>query len=131
MRLRSALLLAASLGGISVCKAERFRGISTYITTTNMSLCFYEAFRAKHENRISQQEYIGYLTAHLRGIRHPDDDLDNQSAGKKVHEMSSFAALFRTFALSNRTLSIEGNQCPISPEQGSRLQIRKSMTSSS
>ena len=83
-----------------------------------MSLCFFEAFRAKHENRISEREYIGHLTAHLRGIRHQGDDLDNQSGGEKLYERSSFTALFRVFALSNRTLSIEGNQCTYSLGQG-------------
>ncbi|KAJ9653230.1 hypothetical protein H2198_007588 [Neophaeococcomyces mojaviensis] len=33
-----------------------------------MSLCFLEAFEAKNEGRISEKEYIGHLTAHLRGL---------------------------------------------------------------
>jgi hypothetical protein len=118
MRLRSAVLLTASLGGFGFCKAERFHTISTSNATTIMSLCFAEAFRAKREKRISKQEYIEHLTAHLRGIRHEGDDLDNQSAGQQVHKMSRFTALFRVFALSNRTLSTEGNQCTRSPGQG-------------
>jgi hypothetical protein len=117
MRLRSAILLTASLGGFCLCKAKRFHTIPTHNVNTNMSLCFSEAFRAKRENRISEQEYVGHLTAHLRGIRHEGDDLDNQSAGEQVHKSSRFAALFRVFALSNRTLSTEGNQCIHSPGQ--------------
>jgi hypothetical protein len=83
-----------------------------------MALCFSEAFDAKHEHRISEEEYIGHLTAHLRGIRHPSDDLNDKSVGERLRRRSSFTALFREFALSNHTLSAEGNQYIIFLEQG-------------
>ena len=110
MRLHPIVLLTASLAAFGVCKAKGFHRKSTHDAGTIMSLCFYEAFDAKHENRINEQEYVGYLTAHLRGTRHPSDDLDNKIFGERLRRRSSFTALFREFALSNRTLSAEGNQ---------------------
>jgi hypothetical protein len=80
-----------------------------------MAFCFSEAFVARRENRISEQEYIGHLTAHLRGIRHEDDDLENKRVGDQLHSISMFTSLFRLFALSNRTLPTEGDHMFISP----------------
>lgn len=51
-----AVLLTVSLGAISVCEAEHFHRILTANATITVSLCFYEAFLAKHEKRISEQE---------------------------------------------------------------------------
>lgn len=70
MRLRSAVLLKASLGGSGICMVKPFQTASTYNATENVTLCFSEAFREKGEHRISEQEYVGHLTAHLHGIRH-------------------------------------------------------------
>ena len=39
-----------------------------------MSLCFHEAFIAKVEAKITEEEYLSYLIAHFRGVRHPQDN---------------------------------------------------------
>ncbi|KAJ9657574.1 hypothetical protein H2198_004220 [Neophaeococcomyces mojaviensis] len=72
-----------------------------------MSLCFLEAFEAKNEGRISEKEYIGHLTAHLRGVRHDSDQITEQRWNDYLRYRDQFGALFRKFALSSRTLSIE------------------------
>jgi len=75
-----------------------------------MSLCFLEAFEAKHEGRISEKEYIGHLTAHLRGVRHDADQINEQRWNDYLRYRDQFGALFRKFTLSSRTLSTEGDQ---------------------
>lgn len=73
-----------------------------------MSLCFLEAFEAKNDGRISEKEYVGHLTAHLRGVRHDSDLTDEQRRIEYLRWRDQFGALFRKFALTSRTLTAEG-----------------------
>ena len=45
-----------------------------------MSLCFHDAFLAKRDGKITEEEYIGQLIAHFRRVRHPEDSRDNFKA---------------------------------------------------
>jgi hypothetical protein len=46
----------------------------TKANTPTMSLCFLDAFEAKQAQFITEDEYVGHMLAHFRGVRHPQDD---------------------------------------------------------
>src|SRR5579871_4501096 len=61
-----------------------------------MSLCFFDAFLAKQGNNISEEEYWEHLFAHMRGVRHPDD---NKILPPIHHQSNPFGFLVRSWAL--------------------------------
>ena len=128
MKVRSGILLTLILcSSLHAYKARRFSIVPTYSGAITMSLCFHEAFEAKNEGRISEREYIGHLTAHLRGVRHDFDQINEQRWNDNFHWRDPFGALFRKFALSSRTLSTEGNQ-NIFPCSQDQANIRRNHT---
>lgn len=38
-----------------------------------MSLCFRDAYQEMRDKNITEEEYLGHLIAHCRGVRHAED----------------------------------------------------------
>jgi len=69
-----------------------------------MSLCFREAFLAKQYNEITEDEYMGHLLAHFRGVRHPHDSGKDTTVSKS----DPFGAAIRDMALKTDYQPLEG-----------------------
>lgn len=69
-----------------------------------MSLCFREAFLAKQDHKITEEEYLGHLIAHLRGVRHPQDS----DRDVIVSKFDPFGASIREMALRTDYEPLQG-----------------------
>ena len=98
-----------SVIGFSVWRAN-LRSTPTFQTAQSvMSLCFRDAFDAKHHSKtISEKEYFGHLFAHLRGVRHDGDSLDNPAATNAARALDSFTRSFMEFALGDEYQPLNG-----------------------
>ena len=79
------------------------------------NLCFREASFAFLRSQISEKEYHSHLLAHLRGIRHPGDDLANATARRRVRNGDPFANSLREIALRDDYEPIKGVAAITSP----------------
>jgi hypothetical protein len=75
-----------------------------------MSLCFLQALAEvkRRESSVTEPEYIERLVAHLRGIRHPEDDI--ASVGDTLAAIEPWAGSLREIALTSAYGQLQGKQ---------------------
>lgn len=60
------------------------------------SLCFLEAFQAKHKGDITEEEYIHNLLLHCQGVEHDDDE--ERTLDWKLQESDPFGYSVRCWS---------------------------------
>lgn len=74
-----------------------------------MSLCFKAAALSKKKHDISETEYLHDLISHLRGVRHAEDEHDNNpDSDSEGYALDVFTRAFRHFDIQGRLQVVQG-----------------------
>ena len=105
---QAAAVLAASFLAYNVWEGGMTLYNDAELHTSDVNMCFREASMAFLRSEVTEKEYYTLLLTHLRGVRHPGDDLANTSARRSARNGDMFASSLREVALGDNYKPIKG-----------------------